>query len=58
MYTHQNYVYNALHPKIKSDLVEYMSGNPYALVNDGSSDCGPSKMNPFCVYIFDAKRNK
>ena len=29
---------NALYPKIKSDLVEYMSENPYVLVNDGSSD--------------------
>ena len=35
-----------------------MSENPYALVNDGSSDCGPSKMNPVCVYIFDVQRSK
>ena len=49
---------NTLYTKIKSDLVECMSENPYALVNDGSSDCGPSKMNPFCVYIFDVKRSK
>ena len=47
---------NALYPKVKSDLVEYMSENPYALVNDGSCDCGPSKMNPVCVYIFDVKK--
>ena len=30
----------ALYPRIKTNLVEYMSENPYALVNDGSSDCG------------------
>ena len=35
-----------------------MSENPYALVNDESSDCGLSKMNPVCVYIFDVKRSK
>ena len=46
---------NALYPKIKSDLVEYMSENPYALVNDGPSDCGPSNMNPVCVYILMSK---
>ena len=28
-----------MYPKIKSDLVEYMSANPYVLVSDGSSDC-------------------
>ena len=49
---------NALYPKIKSNLIEYMSENPYALANDGSSDCGPSNMNPVCVYIFDVKRSK
>ena len=43
----------ALYPRIKTNLVEYMSENPYALVNDGSSGCGLSKMNPVCVYIFD-----
>ena len=49
---------NALYSKIKSDLVEYMSENPYALVNDGSSDCGPSKINPVRIYILDVKRSK
>ena len=49
---------NASYSKIKSDLVEYMSENPYALVNDGSSDCGPSEINPVCVYILDVKRSK
>ena len=48
----------ALYPRIKTNLVEYMSENPYALVNDGSSDCGLSKMNPVCVYIFDVQRSK
>ena len=47
-----------MYPKVKSDLVEYMSENPYALINDGSCDCGPSKMNPVCVYNFDVKRSK
>ena len=49
---------NALYLKIKSDLVEYMYENPYALVNEESSDCGPSKMDSDCVYIFDVKRSK
>ena len=40
---------NALYSKIKSDLVQYMSENSYALVSDGSSECGPSKINPDCV---------
>ena len=35
-----------------------MSENPYAFLIDESSDCGPSKMNPVCVYIFDVKRSK
>ena len=35
-----------------------MSESPYALVNDGTSDRGPSKMNPVCAYIFDVKRSK
>ena len=35
-----------------------MSENPYALVNDGSSDCGSSKMNPVCANIFDVNRSK
>ena len=48
---------NALYPKIKSDLVEYMSENPYLLVNNGSTDYDPSKMNPVCIYIFDVKRS-
>ena len=48
----------ALYPRIKTNLFEYMSENPYALVNDGSSDCGLSKMNPVCVYIFDVQRSK
>ena len=39
----------ALYPRIKTNLVEYMSENPYALVNDGSSDCSLSKMTPVCV---------
>ena len=57
MQTQQNYIYikYALYPKIKSDLVEYMSENSHALANGGSSDCAPSKMNLVCVYILDAK---
>ena len=47
-----------MYPKIKSDLVEEMSENPYALAYDGSSHCDPSEMNPVCVYIFDVKRSK
>ena len=43
---------NALYPKIKSDLVEYMCENSHALVNDGSSNCGPSKMNIQSAFIF------
>ena len=35
-----------------------MSDNPYALVNDGSSDCGLLKINLVCVYIFDVQRRK
>ena len=35
-----------------------MSGNPYALVNDGSRDWGSSKMNLVCVYVFNVKRSK
>ena len=42
---------NALNLKIKSDLVENMAEIPYALVNDGSSDC----VYIFCIYIFDVK---
>ena len=45
---------NALKPKIKSDLVENTSENPYTLVNGGSSDC----VYLFCIYIFDVKRSK
>ena len=48
----------ALYPRIKTNLFEYMSENPYALVNDGSSDCGPSKMNLVCVYIIDVQISK
>ena len=35
-----------------------MSENCYALVNDGSSDCGLLKMNQVCVHVFDVKRRK
>ena len=48
----------ALYPRIKMNLVEYMSENPYALVNMGQATVhGLSKMNPVCVvYIFDVQR--
>ena len=46
------------YPTLPSYLVNYMTENPFAMVNDGSNDSGISKMNPVCVYIFDIERSK
>ena len=40
---------------LHSALVAHIAENPFSIVNDGSHDCGPSKMNPVCVYIFDVQ---
>ena len=42
-----------MHPSLKYTLVEYMKEQPFALVSDGTSDCGIRKMNSLCAYIFD-----
>ena len=43
---------------LKSALVDHMAENPFSIVNDDSDNCGLSKMNPVCVYIFDVQQNK
>ena len=43
----------AIFPRIRSSLLNCMMDNPFSLTNDGSSDCGISKMNPDGVYIFN-----
>ena len=48
----------AIYPTLHSNLIKYMAENPYAMVNDGSSDTGLLNMNPVCVYIFDIERSK
>ena len=48
---------NALHPHLQSYLVDYMSEYLHALVNDGSSDGGPSKVKPLFAFIFDVRRS-
>ena len=48
----------AIYPTLRSNLVSYMTENPFSIVNDGSNDSGLSKMNPVCVYIFDIERSK
>ena len=47
----------AMKPAIKSELLNYMFEQPFALINDGSSDTGLKKMNALCVYIFDVSRS-
>ena len=40
-------------PSLHDYIVSYMKTNPFALVNDGSSDTRISKMNPRGALIFD-----
>ena len=47
----------AMKPAIKSELLNYMLEQPFALINDWSSDTGLKKMNTLCVYIFDISRS-
>ena len=47
----------AMKPAIKSELLNYMLEQPFALIKDGSSDTGLKKMNALCVYIFDVSRS-
>ena len=42
----------------KKYLIEQLSKEPYALVNDGSSDTGIKKMNVVCALIFHVNRSK
>ena len=35
-----------------------MLEQPFALLNNGSSDTGLKKMNALCLYIFDVSRSK
>ena len=42
----------AMRPSLKYSLVEYMKDQPFALVNDGTSDCGIKKAERLMrVYI-------
>ena len=43
---------------LHSALVDQMAENPFSIVNDGSSNCGLSKMNSVCVCIFDVQQIK
>ena len=36
-------------PTIKSELVNYMLEQPFALINDGSSNMGLKKINALCI---------
>ena len=47
-----------MRPSLKHTLVEYMKKQPFALVNDGTSDCGIKKMNVLRAYIFDVNNSK
>ena len=38
-----------MRPSLKYSLVEYMKDQPFALVNDGTSDCGIKKLNALCA---------
>ena len=48
-----NILNKAMAPLLHSALVHHMAENPFSIVNDCSNDCGLSKVNPVCVYIFD-----
>ena len=48
----------AMRPALKCTLVEYMKEQPFALVNDGTSDCGIKKRNALCACIFDVNDSK
>ena len=43
----------AMRPSLK-----YMKEQPFALVNDGTSDCRIKKMSALCAYIFDISNSK
>ena len=47
-----------MRPSLKYCLVGYMKEQPFALVNDGTSDCGIKKLNALCAYIFDVNNSK
>ena len=48
----------AMRPLLRNELTEYMKEQPFALINDGSSDTGLQKMNAVAVQIFDVTRSK
>ena len=45
-------------PALKSSLLDIMKEQPYALVNDGTSDTGLKKLNAVCCQIFDVDASK
>ena len=45
-------------PALKSLLLDIRKEQPYALVNDGTSDTGLKKMNAVCCHIFDVDTSK
>ena len=47
----------AMKPAIKLEMLNYMLEQPFALINDESSDTGLKKMNALCTYIFDVSRS-
>ena len=47
-----------MHPSLKYTLVEYMKEQPFALVNEGTSDGGIKKMNALSANVFDVNNLK
>ena len=41
---------------LRTETTNRMRDNPFALINDGSSDSNVDKMNATCVYLFDVNR--
>ena len=48
----------AMMSALKCSLLDTMKEQPYALVNDGTSDTGLKKMNVVCCQIFDVDTSK
>ena len=48
----------AVAPSFLEKLVAQMHVEPFAIVIDGSSDCGVEKMNPLTVRIFNGSTGK
>ena len=45
-------------PALKSSLLDIMKEQPYAVVNDATSDTGLKKMNAVYCQIFDIIKSK